>query len=120
VADARTRCTIDAPEGQGRSLMRRIGSEAAGRNVASVPDSARTSGRWFTARVQLFPDGRCGFAIDGRAIIVTDDAIPMGRPLRAVVAGNSFRTRMLHGPVEVWTGVRADIDWSAADTARIR
>jgi hypothetical protein len=44
--------------------------------------------------------------------------VPLDEPLRVALHGQSVGTRMLVGSLEVWTGVRADIDWAAAPRAR--
>jgi hypothetical protein len=81
-------------------------------------DRRYASGAWFTVRIQVFADGRCGFALDGSPLWISENALPVDRPFRLVVHGNSYHTRMLVGPLAVWEGVRADIDWSALDSAR--
>lgn len=73
--------------------------------------SVLDSERWWTLRFQVFQDGSCGIAVDGRPLgLHLNDRLPHG-PLRLVVEGRSQNTRTLHGPIEVWTGVRGDMDW---------
>jgi hypothetical protein len=31
--------------------------------------------------------------------------------MRVLLGYSSYQTRILHGPLEVWTGVKGDIDW---------
>lgn len=70
------------------------------------------SGGWWRLRIQILPDGRCGVAVNGRVVWLSRDAISLDRPLWLRLGDNSEGTRMLHGPLEVWTGVRTDIDWA--------
>ena len=73
------------------------------------------SGTWFRLRIQLLPDGRCAFALNGRPIGI--GATPVDRSLhyRVMLHGSSHRTRVLAGPVRVWSGVPGDIDWAALE-----
>ena len=75
-----------------------------------APSSARL-GRWYTVRVQVFPDGRCGLAIDGNPVDVVEGPVPLDRRYRLDISGKSVGTRILVGPVEVWQGVKGGVDW---------
>jgi hypothetical protein len=68
-------------------------------------------GAWFSLRLQMFPDGRCGAAINGRLVAISEATLPLDRPYNVVVEGNSLGTRMLVGPLEVWEGVKGGVDW---------
>ena len=63
-------------------------------------------------QLQIFPDGRCGVALEGRPLGLSRDIVPTSERYWVVVEGNSLENRMLVGPLEVWEGVRGDIDWS--------
>lgn len=80
------------------------------RNVPANP--VWKSGRRLKARVQYFPDGSCGLAIDGR--VVAHDPRPRGARSRGniFIYGSSFNTKMLVGPVSIIEGVPGGIDWS--------
>ena len=82
------------------------------RDVSAPPSSAH--GRWIRIRLQLFPDGRCGIAADGVPLAVLDPAVPMGDSAMLLIRGGSYHTRILVGPLEVWRGVRYDLDWPRA------
>ena len=69
------------------------------------------SGAWHRFRLQLFPDGTCGVAVDGQPILHSQERIPIDRPFGVMLIGRSHGNVMLHGPLEVWEGVRGDIDW---------
>lgn len=84
-----------------------------GRRLAVGGDAASMrTGRWWTLRVQLLPDGRCGVALNGRVLWISPEPIALDRPFRLHLGDESAGTRMLHGPLEVWRGVRPDIEWA--------
>jgi DNA-binding SARP family transcriptional activator len=71
------------------------------------------NGRTFHLRMQILPDGRCGWAIDGHPLLirpsngVSDDAKTIA------LEGSSVDTRMLVGTIRVYDGVPTDIDWTS-------
>jgi DNA-binding SARP family transcriptional activator len=75
--------------------------------------AALRSGRWWTLRLQVLPDGRCGLAVNGRVAWISEDILPLDRPLWLRIGDASRGARLLHGPLTVWTGVRTDVDWTA-------
>ena len=79
--------------------------------------AALRSGAWFSARVQLFPDGRCGVAVNGRAVALGRVRSVSPGPAHLTLDGKSFGTRLLVGALTVFTGVPADVDWAAVDAA---
>ena len=70
------------------------------------------TGAWWTLRLQLFPDGRCGIAINGRVLWVSTEPVSLDGLFRLRLGDESNGTMLLHGPLQVWTGVRSDIDWT--------
>ncbi len=74
-------------------------------------------GHWYTMRLQLFPDGRCGVAINGRPIAIWNTGVRPTKGYFVSIAGKSYHTRILTGPVTVWTGIRPGVDWLKLDTA---
>lgn len=72
-----------------------------------------TSGSWYEVRIQIFPDGRCGLAVNGTPITIAADPLTVDRRYRLLVWGNSLGNRMLVGPVTLWEGVPNDVDWGA-------
>lgn len=85
--------------------------------VRAVPGAVK-EGRWYTVVVQLFPDGRCGVAIDG---VPLGETLPGPDPLdsvRVAFFGNSVGTRILVGRTELRKGILPGIDWSKQDRAR--
>ncbi len=69
-------------------------------------------GRAYRVRLQVFPDGRCGMAVNGAALFVANEHFGAGVPLRLTSYGNSWKTRMLLGPLTIMEGVPSDIDWA--------
>ncbi len=70
------------------------------------------SGTWWTLRLQILPDGRCGVAINNRVVWLSTEPILRDRRYRIWLGDESAGTKLLHGPMQVWTGVRTDIDWT--------
>lgn len=79
------------------------------REVPAPP--SMPTGRWTRLRLQLFPDGRCGLAVDGRALSILERLAPPGDSMMVLLESRSFHTRIAAGPIEVWLGVRRDVDW---------
>ncbi len=69
------------------------------------------SGVRFRLRLQIFPDGRCGAAINGRPVALGDMRAPAGGRAHVFIYGNSPGTKMLVGPVTVTEGVPSGVDW---------
>jgi hypothetical protein len=72
-------------------------------------------GEWHRVRLQIFPDGTCGLAINGQVLARSRDRVSLDVPYRIWTEGVSLDSKMLVGPLEVWTGVKTDVDWSALD-----
>lgn len=85
----------------------------------TAPPSMGTGG-WTTIRLQLFPDGRCGLALNGRARAAIDRAGPLPDSMTVLIESRAYHTKIRVGHIEVWTGVRQDVAWGklgSADTA---
>ncbi|MHB1312436.1 MAG: AAA family ATPase [Gemmatimonadaceae bacterium] len=82
-------------------------ANAEGQRALQIAD-----GRPYRLRLQVFPDGRCGLAVNGAALFVSKDRFRDNVPLRLVTYGSSWKTRMLLGPLTITEGVPRDIDWS--------
>ncbi len=105
-------CGMGYPE-EGRVRdMRGFISAFAVRAAAKIRVDDIASGRPWRLRLQLFPDGRCGVAVDGKPLgIINGTAPPKGRA-RISLAGNSYNTRIAVGAMRVYEGVLTDLDWS--------
>lgn len=109
-----TGCSASYPRGEGRAAALTIGGggELPRRPGATRPDIA--NGVPTRVRLQIFPDGRCGVAVDGAALGVSVARLSALDSLFVVLQGSSLETRALVGALRLRTGVPADIDWSLA------
>jgi hypothetical protein len=103
-----TRCGFTYPPGDGFDQVDLV--HGAG-HVVQVR-AGLEAGEPYRVRIQLFPDGTCGVALDGQPLVRSEAPTFSDVPDRLVISGSSLGTRMLVGPLEVWEGVRTDIDWS--------
>ena len=108
-------CEIEFPGGEGAL---RLGTLAlvAGTSHHVTVDPALRSGRWWTLRLQILPDGRCGVAVNGRALWILPNPLQRGRPFRLFLQGYSYHTRMLVGPLKVWEGVPGGVGWERPES----
>lgn len=80
--------------------------------IAGVPaDSSLATGKWYRLRVQLFPDGSCGYAVNGRALMHTPDVAAISDSMVIALGGQTVGSDLLFGRVRVWAGVPSDVDW---------
>jgi len=107
-------CGASYPGGAGRYGQGRIAVNAGTSSLVDLGPTADLlrSGAWWTLRLQILPDGRCGIAINGQVVWLSPESIPLDGEFRLRLGDESAGTRLLHGPLQVWTGVRTDIDWS--------
>ncbi|HEX4935833.1 MAG TPA: hypothetical protein VFV33_21785, partial [Gemmatimonadaceae bacterium] len=108
-------CGSSFPAGEGARAFKSLHVSAdAGSTRATVPltdHEAFYRPTWRRVRIQLFPDGRCGLAIDGQAIVRTSEVRPLPQRARVMLLGASVGTTIAIGNVEVWEGVREDVRW---------
>ena len=71
---------------------------------------------WRHVRVQVFPDGGCGIALDGRPLWLSTTKLPRRGPPVVFAYGMSYHTNILVRSIETWEGVRPGVDWSTAPT----
>ena len=108
------RCEVVIPAGEGPENAGRISLADIGQQTVPL-DTHYLSGRPYRVRMQLFPDGRCGLAIDGKPLMIAE-GLPIGNArYRLVIGGNSMQTDMLVGSLQMWNGVRSDIPWIDRD-----
>lgn len=83
-----------------------------GMSVQSLPVAIADGSprRW---RVSVFPDGRCGLAIDSIPIAVSRTSISMRFPLRVWIMSQSHNTTIAVGSMRLWRGDPGGVDWSA-------
>lgn len=76
------------------------------------------SGQWVRVRMQLWPDGRCGLAINGRPVLLSESPAQFSSTMVVYFVGHSVGTVVGLGRVRVWTGVRPGVDWSVLEMSR--
>lgn len=107
-------CGIRYPIGDGpvgMEHMAMLGGSTERLPLGSLAEPL-SSGRWWTLRLQILPDGRCGVAINGTPVWLSRDPVHLDLDYWLILGSESAGGRLLHGPLEIWTGVRTDIDWS--------
>lgn len=116
-------------EGRGPACMFFFPSAEGSRGLATVlplapqPAGAPASrltigdGQPFRVRLQIFPDGRCGMAVNGAPLWISPDRFDDRVPVRLSTYGNSWNTQMLLGSLTIWAGVPGDIDWTRIRSA---
>jgi hypothetical protein len=104
-------CGAAFPATEGAEGASRLAIIAAGLLTTPAVNRELVDGRWFRLRLQLFPDGTCGTAIDGHPLWRSPVSVPLDRPFAIVLGHASAGTRALHGRLTAWTGVRDDVDW---------
>jgi DNA-binding SARP family transcriptional activator len=108
-------CQMNYPAADGFTNLYRTALGGAGPAILVSVAEQMTSGRSYAVRLQILPDGRCGLALDGVPVALLGSSLPLDRPFRVILQGKSVRTRILVGPLQVWEGVRGDVDWSAVE-----
>ncbi|MGH7593168.1 MAG: hypothetical protein ACRELE_04890, partial [Gemmatimonadales bacterium] len=102
-------CSERYPSGEGWMALH----EASGPGTLFRMPDAFATGTPYRLRVQLFPDGSCGVAINGRVVVRSKQQWPTDQTYGVIVIGESVGTKMLVGQLTIWQGVRADMDWDA-------
>jgi hypothetical protein len=112
MSNARWRsCEVAYPWSGGESGRGELSFTAGTARRVAVPEGSG-DGTPLRVRLQLFPDGRCGVAVNGVARLIHDRQVPMGDSAVLVISAYSHRTRILVGSLEVWIGVRGGVDWN--------
>jgi hypothetical protein len=108
-------CEMQMPAGEAFRGWRRIGLSIAGsvERIRTAP-SGVLEGNWHRMRLQVFPDGRCGVAIDGTPLWLSRGRVETHRPLRFEIAARAVQTSIRVRGIEVWEGVRGGVDWRGA------
>jgi len=113
-------CSLRVPAGEGGEDAGHW-STAAYHEVKRWPlHPALRSGHWVRVLIQRFPDGSCGFALDGRPVWRSIPATDSGELFRVGISGQSVNTRMLVGPFTLWKGIRSGIDWTVLEPSSAR
>ncbi len=105
-------CSLAAPKAESGAWLDAITFNVGGslEAIKRLPVTL-TDGQWHTVRLQVFADGRCGLAVDGQVMTVSEHTLPLDRPLRLRLQGSSVGAQMLVGPLTIWQGERSDVPW---------
>ncbi len=107
-------CGFSTPTGEGAINLKRMGlGGQTGGATFDVPGWIR-SGGWYRVRLQVFPDGTCGVALNGRAIWRSAQAMGLDPGLRVLMHGQTVGTMIVVRSVGTWQGVKTDLDWGLA------
>lgn len=101
-------CVFMYPAHEGGSGILTAGT---GDGAAAV-DPALAAGRWFRLRIQLFPDGTCGFAIDGHFLYRGSSHHPSSATFAVKIDGQTYQSQLLVGPLTVWEGIPPGVNWN--------
>ena len=92
--------------------MRSFAERFATATHQSAAPAAWAKGERIHVRLQLFPDGRCGAAVNGRVIGFADPPANVhAKRAHVFLYGNSPGTMAVVGPLVVSVGVAGGIDW---------
>jgi hypothetical protein len=112
LSPAYSSCGFAFPAGEGEEAATRAPWFASLRIAMKDSSYRLDTGRWYHIRVQLFPNGRCGIAINGKPLMITPaESTPKG-PMILIIQGHSVGTKILVGCLTVVAGIPTDIDWT--------
>lgn len=97
--------------GESPLARQRVATAGGERDRLLAVDSTIYDGTWHHVRLQIFPDGSCGIALDNQPRWRFRNVSLPGRSYRVSLDGNSAGTRILVGPLSIWAGVRRDLNW---------
>jgi hypothetical protein len=112
IAGPRLSCVLAYPEGEAADAARHASPLGELAKATGNPRFRLDTGAWWHLRLQLFPDGRCGVAINGQPLLIDHEGFVSARPVRLLFEGSSVGSQVLVGPLRVVAGVPADIDWT--------
>lgn len=104
-------CAATFPAGDGAYYHQRlVTSGGINPYITLDPNLAKqlASGAWWTLRLQILPDGRCAVRVNDQLVWVSTQPIPLEEEFRLWIGDSSWNAKLLHGPLEMWTGVRTD------------
>lgn len=111
-------CGFGYPEEGRLSGTRRLLAVSSRTRLDDLPVGGFDDGRPWRLRLQLFPDGRCGVAVNGVPLMVLDGGAAPSDSLRLMILGNSYHTRIGVGRVRLFSGVPPGVDWGKTPTLR--
>ncbi|HEU4879521.1 MAG TPA: hypothetical protein VFT21_08710, partial [Gemmatimonadaceae bacterium] len=105
-------CNFSYPAGEGDGALTGMPWYASMRSAINDSSFTLSDGRWYHARLQIFPSGRCGIAINGYAVFIGPGLGPLRDPVLPIIQGHTVDTRVLVGHVVIRSGVPDDVDWT--------
>lgn len=105
-------CWVNYPFGEGKGNTTRSPWYRSMLLAVGNPSFRIDTGKWYRVRLQIFPDGRCGMAINGRSVVIGQGRGPLTSPVLPIIEGMSVGTRILVGHVKIISGVPSDVDWT--------
>lgn len=114
------RCGMTYPDGRGGETAAHTVVAAWNNGFALARVSQHAAKRaWQHVRIQLFPDGRCGFALNDSPVMITAaPQVRAGERVRIGLFGQSYATDVVVGSVTVTRGMPNGVDWSELETVR--
>lgn len=116
ILDNQFACNVSYPAGEGLLAIGLVGFGGAGAAGKHPAPADLRSGRWWTVRMQVFPDGSCGVALDGKPVWRSPPSQARADSWRVWIGGSSRGTEPMVGRLVAWTGIRPDVNWSALDS----
>jgi DNA-binding SARP family transcriptional activator len=113
-------CDLAIPRSEGALNRQHASVQSQQASVSGKLPLAAQTGFPMSVTLQLFPDGSCGAAIDGR---VVGHAMAQGLPFkraRIAIYGQSANTRIAVGRVEVKSGTDPGVDWREPTSKSLR
>lgn len=101
-------CKFQFPTGDGKTASAKYAAEGAADAAAGLVGS----GAKYRLRIQIFPDGRCGVALNGRPIGMSPDA-GQEPTARFYIDGSTVKTQFLVFGVTIRRGVPPGVEWPA-------
>jgi DNA-binding SARP family transcriptional activator len=106
-------CSVGFPGGEREAGLQWVSFSAGAQWLrANAPVSLKT-GAWHQVLLQIFPDGTCGFALDGKALILSTAPVDLDQPFAVALGSSTADTKVLVGPLQVWEGIRPGVNWNA-------
>lgn len=105
-------CTFSYPEGEGYSAARNVSPAGDVSTQLGIGMDILARRGWYRIRLQVFPDGRCGLAINGTPVYISKGSAHLPDSVIAVVQGNSVGAHILVGALAMGRGIPADIPWT--------
>ncbi|MBI5600165.1 MAG: AAA family ATPase [Gemmatimonadetes bacterium] len=113
-------CGLQYPHGEGIAGLRELVLLAYAQPALVFDARTLAGGQPWRVRIQVLPDGRCGVALNEQPLTISVQRFDPDVPMLLVTYGNSWRSRMLLGPVTIREGVPGDIDWTVLGSTPAR